>query len=135
MPLFLLVHVGQAVALAGLALWQARKGYRVLVIVNVVAAVASMGIVFMDVRTLLLDNKIEMLKGDVDHYGMIHKPKTGCPPGFEEVPETFRRDKAFSAGCKNLRKPDGPIDYLMPGESARLDFLLRLPLPENGPRI
>jgi hypothetical protein len=53
---------------------------------------------------------------DAGKYGIIHRPRSGCPVGFFEVSDVFRLRNRKSPGCVNIRNPNRPMDYLIPGE-------------------
>jgi hypothetical protein len=53
---------------------------------------------------------------DNARYGVMHRPKAGCPSGFFEVPDVFELRGRKSPGCVNIQKSFRPIDHLQNGE-------------------
>ncbi len=49
-------------------------------------------------------------------YGMIHKPATGCPKGYQLKEDMFSMQGKRSDGCVNPDHP-GALDFILPGES------------------
>lgn len=58
--------------------------------------------------------------------GIIHRPRTGCPAGYTEVPNVFERGGVLSAACVDPTR-DHVIDYLNPGESLRGSIMITQP--------
>jgi hypothetical protein len=78
----------------------------------------------------------------IGHADVIHKPRSGCPPGYTLVPEFFSKGKETFDACRrreprSSRTPGGvmvdtgTIDFVLPQEGFGIP--LAFPMPESPP--
>jgi len=77
---------------------------------------------------------------DISRYECctIHKPKSGCPPGWFEFPSMFTEKNGTKvSGCFTPESGKECIDYLLPGESITITIIpptRRMPDGTTGPK-
>lgn len=80
----------------------------------------------------------KLIQSNTPGTKMIHRPKSGCPAEWAEVPKMFQeQDGSYQAGCQRQIGPldgHGETDYLLPGEGSSIVVPLTLDEPGSPGR-
>lgn len=150
---WVIAHTILLLVFCGLAVWCFRhpKTKKWVAWFDVGIAILTIALLVMDGQRLKMEHEIarrervmahlsagmeEALQvPDPQNYGVIHRPKAGCPPGFKERDDIFIRDGHPVPACVNRKNPNGMTDYLMPGESQTFTGVIMPPDASTASKI